>query len=332
MLAPRALERLRVLSRALRSPNPCSHLSSTQPISLRAFACASDELRKVDDRRGHQVPKDLRSSKGSALEYLETGARKPSHAEKTMTLCAGQRQATLSTVSRDAHCGGFPFGSLTNYAIGPDGEIITYISALAEHRMNVENDARCSMLVVEAQGSTGAGADPLSYARATIVGELILAEKTPGRRAAFIKLHPRAFYVDFDDFGCFVMEPQAVRYVGGFGEMSWVEAEAFKAAQPDYVSAGSANALEHMNEDHKDATVAILRHRVKGLETATDATILAIDRYGFEALAELPVGPRRVRVAFDKALAEPDEIKAAIIGLLRQARASGVQGGGELPP
>lgn len=284
--------------------------------------CAADELRKVDQRRGHQVPKELRSSRGSAVEYLETGARKPSHAEKAMTLCAGQRQAMLSTVSRDARCGGFPFGSLANYAIGPDGEIVTYISALAEHRMNVERDARCSMLIAEAQGSAGAGSDPLSYARATIVGSLNLTEKTPGRRAAFLRRHPRAFYVDFDDFGCFVMEPQAVRYVGGFGEMSWVEAEAFTSARPDSVVAGSANAVEHMNEDHKDATVAILRHRVKGLETATDATILAIDRYGFEALTELPAGPRRARVAFDKVLAEPDEIKAAIIDLLKQARAS----------
>lgn len=323
MPIPRALERLRVLSRTLEGLEH-SRSVSTRATSPGAAACAADELRKVDQRRGHQVPKELRSSRGSAVEYLETGARRPLHAEKAATLCAGQRQAMLSTLSRDAApgCGGFPFGSLANYALGPGGEIVTYLSALAEHRMNVEQDARCSMLVAEAQGSAGAGADPLSYARVTIVGSLLRAEKSPGRRAAFLERHPRAFYVDFDDFGCFVMEPRAVRYVGGFGEMSWVEAQAFASARPDAVAVGSANAVEHMNEDHKDATAAILRHRVKGLETATDATILAIDRYGFEALAELPAGPRRARVAFNRVLTEPDEIKAEIIELLKQARAS----------
>jgi len=274
----------------------------------------------VDDRQGHQVPEELRRSRGSAVEYLETGARRPSHAEKVATLLAGQRHALLSTLSRDTRCEGHPFGTLVNLAVGPDGEILTFLSRLAEHRQNLERDARCSLLVTEGQGSAGDRADPLSYARATLVGRLELSEKTKGRRSSFLARHPRAYYVDFDDFGCFVLKPEAVRYIGGFGEMSWVPPLDFARAEPDAVAAAAGPAVEHMNADHKDATAAILRASVRGLEACESAAVLAIDRYGFEALAELPGGARRARVAFEQPLASPAEVKDAIVGLLKKAR------------
>mmetsp|Transcript_9790 Transcript_9790/g.30556 ORF Transcript_9790/g.30556 Transcript_9790/m.30556 type:complete len:142 (+) Transcript_9790:2-427(+) len=136
----------------------------------------------------------------------------------------------------------------------------------------------------------------------------------------FLGRHPRAYYVDFDDFGCFILKPEAVRYIGGFGEMSWVEAGAFEAAEPDLVAAGAEGAVEHMNADHRDATVAILRAAVRGLESTSNATVLSIDRYGFEALAELPEGARRARVAFQKTLSDPEQIREAFIALLQHAR------------
>lgn len=327
---PRALVRLRALcSNVGRAPVldrwQMQQVAAGMPATPSACAgeTSAEKLRKVDNRRGHQVPKDLQSTRGSAVEYLETGARRPTHAEKVATLLLGQKQAILSTLSRDPRCEGHPFGSLVNVAIGPDGELMTFISRLAEHRMNLERDARCSLLIVEGQGSAGERTDPLSYARATFVGRLELAEKTQGRRAKFLGRHPRAYYVDFDDFGCFVLKLEAVRYIGGFGEMSWVEPLDFERAEPDGVAVASMPAVAHMNADHKDATCAILRAMVGGLETANNATILSIDRYGFEALAELPEGARRARVAFEQPLSSPDNIKEAIVQLLRKARGSG---------
>jgi hypothetical protein len=46
------------------------------------------------------------------------------------------------------------------------------------------------------------------------------AEKTATLKEEFLRQHPAAFYVDFDDFLCMRMEVKALRYIGGFGEIS----------------------------------------------------------------------------------------------------------------
>ena len=50
-------------------------------------------------------------------------------------------------------------------------------------------------------------------------------------RSTFLDKHPEAStYAGFADFGFFWLEPAHVRYVGGFGRMSWVDAKAYADA------------------------------------------------------------------------------------------------------
>lgn len=236
-----------------------------------------------------------------------------SHAEKARTLVAGQRQGFLATTHYELQA---PYGTLINLAACPDtGMPFTLISRLAEHTQNLLKSRMCSILVTEAQGA----GDQLALTRCTLVGTMEKVDKTPSRRAAFLKKHPSATYVDFDDFQCWQLRCDHVRYIGGFGEMSWVKGATFRDAAPDPVAAGSQGAVQHMNEDH-GAAVLVMTQAFGGLPQATIATMLALDHRGFDVLAVTPDGPRRTRVPFEPPLALLEDIRPAVVALTGRAR------------
>jgi len=74
-----------------------------------------------------------------------------------------------------------------------------------------------------------------------------------------------------------------------------------------------------MNADYADALVLCC----KAFSEATDvtsATMTGVDRYGFEMSAKTPEGPRPVRVAFAKPVSTPEEVRAALIAMAKDAR------------
>ena len=83
----------------------------------------------------------------------------------------------------------------------------------------------------------------------------------------------------------------SLRYIGGYGRMSWVSRDAWLEATPDPLAADADGIVSHMNGDHADAMVAYC----KSFSRATDitvATMTGVDRYGFEMSAVTDKGPR----------------------------------------
>ena len=72
------------------------------------------------------------------------------------------------------------------------------------------------------------GADPLASGRVTLLGLLShrRRRRPPGARAiATSTANPTAaYYIDFGDFTFYRLDVQSIRYVGGYGRMSWVDA------------------------------------------------------------------------------------------------------------
>ena len=101
--------------------------------------------------------------------------------------------------------------------------------------------------------------------------------------------------------------------------MSWVDAGDYRRAEPDPLAAAAPGILAHMNKDHKDALLAYARV-LSRIEGATDAVMTAVDRYGFEMKVTAPEGPRPARLSFDSPLATTDEVRKAMISLVRAAR------------
>ena len=238
----------------------------------------------------------------------------PTHAERARTLAAGQGTGVLSTLALEP--AGYPYGSFVTFALA-DGAPVFLISRIAEHTRNLAADCRASLLVHES-----GNADPLANGRVTLVGT---AEKRPrgasAARDAFLAAHPQsAYYVDYSDFDFWALRIEAVRYIGGYGRMSWVEAAAFQAAAPDPVMAGAARILEHMNADHAAALVCYARAFTSARDVRS-ATMTAIDRYGFELTVTTAAGIGPARIAFERPLPDAAAARPALIALLRAAEA-----------
>jgi putative heme iron utilization protein len=75
-----------------------------------------------------------------------------------------------------------------------------------------------------------------------------------------------------------------------------------------------------MNDDHGDAVLAYAT-KLAGVADATSATMTAVDRYGFELAVQTPAGPRATRLAFDEPVTTSDEVRRAMVALVKRARA-----------
>ena len=259
----------------------------------------------------------------SAEGVRQPAAPEPSHAERARTLVAGQARGALSTLALDPP--GSPFGSVVTYGL-VGGNPTFFVSTLAEHTRNLEADPRASLLVVE---DTPAGADPLASGRVTLLGEASPVTDPDQRaeaRASYLAANPNAFYVDYGDFRCLRLTVASVRYVGGFGRMSWVPAGDYAGATPDPLAPAAAGIVSHMNADHAAALVTLCHHQL-GRADVVAASMTAVDRYGFEVIADLG-GDRReaFRLGFPAVEVTGDGVRRAFIAMLAAARASGVAG------
>jgi putative heme iron utilization protein len=245
--------------------------------------------------------------------------RAPDHAERCRTLASSATSATLCTIARDPS--GFPYGSLVSVAVDAMGRPLLLLSELAEHTGNLHARLEASVLVTEPLGDHD---EPLALGRVTILGSCakVPPAEVAAAREVFLGKHPGAAnYVDFKDFAFYRLEPTALRYVGGFGRMSWVTAEAYRAAEPDPLASVAPGILRHMNDDHADALLAYA-HALAGIANASAATMTAVDRYGFEIAAVTPEGPRAARLAFDAPVATADDVRRVLVAMVKGARAA----------
>jgi putative heme iron utilization protein len=210
---------------------------------------------------------------------------------------------------------GYPYGSFVTVAFD-DGNPIFLISALAEHTKNLERDSRASLMVAEA-----GAADPLANGRVTMLGPCTRVEgDATSARAAFLAAHPHSsYYADYRDFAFWKLDVSSVRYIGGYGRMSWVDSADWRAAEPDPLASSAGGMIAHMNGDHADALVLYCKAFSKATEIVS-ARMTGIDRYGFEMSAMTAMGPRPVRLAFDKPVSTPEEVRAAMVAMVKDAR------------
>jgi len=239
----------------------------------------------------------------------------PTFAERARTLVEVERLGALATALTDR--GGAPFGSLAPYGVDPMGQPILLISRLAVHTRNLAADPRASLLVAE----RGDG-DALANARVTLVGRVapVAADERAERRDEYLARHPQAqAWVDFADFAFHRLAVEAAYFVAGFGAMGWVEGDAYRGAAPDPLAVHADGILAHMNADHADAL--LLYCQAFAGVTAERATMTAIDRLGLRVRAETGEGPRSLRIAFPRPAHTPNEARAVLVEMVRDARA-----------
>ena len=254
-----------------------------------------------------------RPSESASAPVYNVDIPTPTHAERARTLVAQISTGTLCTITNEP--AGYPYGSFVTVAFD-NGNPVFLISALAEHTKNLERDSRASLLVAE-----GGAADPLANGRVTLVGPCTRVEGNgDSARTAFLTAHPNAaYYADFRDFGFWKLHVSSIRYIGGYGRMSWIEKADWRSAEPDPLGPLAAGIISHVNADHADAVVLYCKAFSRVTDIAS-ASMTNVDRYGFEMSAKTNEGPRPIRVAFTRPVSTPEEVHAALIALAKDAR------------
>jgi len=141
------------------------------------------------------------------------------HRAAARALLAAESVGVLSTIS--VHRPGYPYGSVTPYALGDDGAPLLLLSRLAAHTRNLLGDARAGLFV----GDRTAAADPQAGARVSLLGQVhpLAADAIEGGRARYLARWPQAAqYFALGDFTLWRFAIEEARLIAGFGEIRWL--------------------------------------------------------------------------------------------------------------
>jgi hypothetical protein len=188
---------------------------------------------------------------------------------------------------------------------------------MAMHTQNLQADPRASLLVTQ-EDTDG---EPLGASRVTLVGNVhpVTNIELAEVRKLYLERHANSkYWVDFEDFSFYRMDVIDVYYVGGFGVMGWVSASDYDRSQPDPLADSTAEIIQHMNADHKDALILLARTFAR-IES-TEATMTAVDRLGFHVRVKTPDGLRGARIAFLREAGNPAETRKVLVEMVQQAR------------
>jgi putative heme iron utilization protein len=221
------------------------------------------------------------------------------------TLLLEESFGVLSTISVDLP--GYPFGSVTPYCTDRQCRPIVYISYIAQHTKNIVADPRVSLTVVE-RSESGASDDVQAQGRVTCIANAreVPSSDTADVRDRYFRYFPSARqYERTHGFAFFRLDLVRVRFIGGFGQIFWVEPGEFMTANP-FSAAAETKIIQHMNKDHAEA--------LSGYVGGGAAEMAAIDAEGFDVLK----AGRKVRIPFSAPVKNMEEARQALVEMARR--------------
>lgn len=202
-------------------------------------------------------------------------------------------------------------------ATAADGAPLILVSALSAHTGALGAEPRCSLLL----GEPGKG-DPLAHPRVTLA--CLASRLAPGSnehrhaRRRFLNRNPKAqLYVDFPDFALFRLDPQSASLNGGFGKAYALSRSDLLAPAPDDLAAVEQSAIVHMNEDHRDAVVAMARGLAR--RRGDHWHVTGLDSRGID----LAHGDEIARIAFPAPVTSAADLRQTLATMTRTARDGG---------
>lgn len=288
----------------------------------------STDSEKEEESQGHKPPSGHQargmpelSPEDMALvnkfkEHQQNAARLTNPEEVRTLIEYSNGFGTLSTNSMQYP--GFPTGSVVGFSLDDEGYPFMVFSSMSAHTGDIQKDGRVSLTVL-AKDFQGA-----AEGRCVLIGEIgkLADDKKEAYKEMYMKRHPGAFWITFGDFTYYRMTSiKAVRYIGGFARAGSITGEEYLAAKPDPVAAYASHVMKHMNDDHGDATKAIVEHYV-GVPIA-EPSIVNLDSLGMTVKAILQIGPggggaNKIRVPWDGGrITDRKEIKNVIVKMTK---------------
>lgn len=216
-----------------------------------------------------------------------------------------QSVGVLSTQSVDVE--GYPFGSIAPYVPDYSGQPVMLISEIAQHTRNIKRNNKVSLTVFDRYAD-----DPQAAGRLTWIGDAEPISSADAEiRRRYLRYFPAAeSYFDTHDFSFYCIQLRRARFIGGFGQIFWVEPDDILLQNP--FRQAETGIVKHMNEDHQKS----LRHycaALKGIEVQSVA-MTGIDGEGFDLLAD----GRKLRMDFESPISTVEEARATLAKLARQ--------------
>ncbi|MBZ6077118.1 HugZ family protein [Microvirga puerhi] len=228
------------------------------------------------------------------------------------------RTARSGALATYEHETGMPFASLVQVATDLDGTPLILTSELSGHTKLLAADPRCSLLL----SAIGKG-DPLAHPRLTLLAQAERLDRevptTQQIRRRYLQQHPKAaLYADFPDFSFWRLNLASASLNGGFGRAYRLERTDLVTnlnGFPDFYDR-EADAIAHMNEDHREAVALYATRLLDAQEGAW--RLIGIDPEGLQ----LALGDEFLRLPFPTPLKEAGELRSTLVALAQQARST----------
>lgn len=230
------------------------------------------------------------------------------NATEARKMLRAHRYGALSTLSKKFD--GHPFGSITPYLVDHDGSLIILVSSLAEHTKNILHDPRVSLITHDQRD-----AHIQTQGRITLLGNATLITDKDTVGARYLRYFPEAqSYFAMHDFAFYRIQPIAIRYIGGFGKIHWLNIAQYTLA-PYTLIAQETDVIAHMNTDHGDTMRGYCKQFHQ--RDALDVAMLGIDCDGFDMRAD----GEMLRIDFAEAVLDAQHARSALIKLAQIAKA-----------
>lgn len=242
-------------------------------------------------------------------------------ARQARRLALTHSTAVFSTLSYKMN--GHPFGSVSPIGLTDTGDVLFYVSDIAQHARNLNHDPRLSVTVFE----PSTRGDQNEQARLTLSGNAKPLEGEEGKQALarYLRLFPDAQgYTKAHDFKIWGMRVEHIRYIGGFGEIFWLTADEWLLPAPLWSAEDEAGMVKHMNEDHADACALLLQQYKKAFEPTDSIPNHA--GQGAKMVAIYPDGcyvmqaRQRYFVPFEGVCSTPMDVRKMLASMTRKAR------------
>jgi len=164
------------------------------------------------------------------------------------------------------------------------------------------SDSRVSLTVIERNSSD----DVQAHGRLTIIANATEADGDRDAAERYFRYFPASRQYDRTHaFNFFRLEPVRIRFIGGFGQIFWLDPGELSKPNP-FSATEEARIIQHMNQDHAE----VLRR----LGGSNSSEMVGVDAEGFDMRAE----DRKVRIAFTTPVTNMETARQAFVELARR--------------
>ncbi len=222
---------------------------------------------------------------------------------EAVNLYRSNNAAILSTISKKYE--GYPFGSFITYVSDKNRTLLMYTSDIAQHTKNLKTNSKACVTIFKLDTEY----DKQNSSRLTLMGDLkdVSEDNIEECQERFVKFLPESKkYSSMHDFKFYKLEISRIRWIGGFGDIAWINPKNWQDDQPRWAK-DEKMMIDHMNDDHANVLQSALhaQHGIK--DKKVNMIALSVDGYyvksneeiyfiSFEAPVFKPLDYRKVLV------------------------------------